>query len=84
MGIVNFGMEVIQKCFAEKLKDSDIHERIKEMIPSYEYIPIPAEKAIEKSALKRKASPRLSVSLTVLRSESLIHRCAFSLEVERN
>ena len=82
MGIVNFGMEVIQKCFAEKLKDSDIHERIKEMIPSYDESLIPAEKAIEQSALKRKALETLGFAYRF--AERIpIHRCIL-LEVERN
>ena len=58
----NIIIEVIQKCFGEKLKDPAIHQRMKEMIPSYDESLIPSEKAEEQAALNRKALESLGLA----------------------
>lgn len=57
----NIIIEVVQKCFAEKLKDPQCQTRMKEMIPSYDESLIPAEKSDEQAELNRKAMESLEL-----------------------
>lgn len=57
----NIIVEVIKKCFAEKLEDSACHERLKTMIPSYDEDLIDASMAERQEQLNREALQSLQV-----------------------
>jgi len=57
----NIIVEIIQKCFSEKLADKACHERMKTMIPSFDVDLIPADQAELQADLSREAKRSLKL-----------------------
>lgn len=57
----NIIVEIVRKCFAEKLDDAACQERMKAMIPSYDEDLIPAEKAERQKTLSQEAKRSLQI-----------------------
>jgi len=57
----NIIVEIIKKCFADKLADESCRERMKAMIPSYDEDLTPAEKAERQKTLSQEAKRSLQI-----------------------
>jgi malate dehydrogenase (quinone) len=54
-------VEIVRKCFADKLKDESCRQRMKAMIPSYDESLIPAGKAEQQKTLSQEAKRSLQI-----------------------
>lgn len=57
----NIILEVIQKCFADRLADEDCHQRMKDMIPTYDENLVDAELAERQSKVSAEALSSLGI-----------------------